>query len=96
MASQNPPDPNNVRPIRRESTIKSLTKKARTLTIGSSSTAEEVPEDKAVKQASCSAYLLNWEEKVRPFLKERYPELKANYETKHVGCSSHWNSFAVC
>ena len=85
MASQPPPDPNNLQPIRRESTIKKLTTKARTLTIGKSNAEEDAPTDKAVKQAWCSAYRLNWEERVRPFLEGKYPELKAEYETKHVG-----------
>lgn len=84
MASQTPPDPDNQRPIRRESTLSKLTKTARTLTIGSSHAAEEVPEEK-VKQASCAAYLLRWEEKLKPFLEKRYPDLKAKYDTKHVG-----------
>lgn len=43
-----------------------------------------MPEEK-VKQASCSAYLLRWEEKLKPFLQKRYPDFKAKYDTKHVG-----------
>jgi len=46
--------------------------------------AADVSTEKAVKQACCSANRLNWEEKIRHF-PEKYPEIKAEYEKKHVG-----------
>jgi hypothetical protein len=85
MASQIPPDPNNVRPIRRESTMERLTNKAaRALTIGSKHAAEEVPEEEDAKLMYYPIYLLRWEEKLRPFLEKKYPELKARYEKRDV------------
>jgi hypothetical protein len=84
MASQSPPDQDDVRPIRRESsTIQRLGKKARTLTIGSAH-AKEVPEEDEVRQESYPIYHLRWEQKLKPFLEKRYPELKARYENKDV------------
>jgi hypothetical protein len=84
MASQDSPDPNDVRPIRRESTIQKLQKKARTLTIGSSHAAKVVPEEEEVQQECYPTYHLRWEEKLKPFLEKRYPKLKAKYEQKNV------------
>jgi hypothetical protein len=96
MDSHTPPDPDNLQPIRRESTFQKVTKKARTLTIGSSHAAEEVPEEK-VRQAWCSAYRLRWEEKLKPFLEKKYPDLKDKYDTKHVCQPRATNfSFAAC
>jgi hypothetical protein len=86
MALPIPPDPNNGGPIRRASTIERLTKKARTLTIGSKHAAEEVPEEEEAKPMCYSIYLLRWEEKLKPFLEEKYPELKARYEKRNVRC----------
>jgi hypothetical protein len=84
MASQTPPGPNNSGPpIRRESTIKSLAKKARTLTIGSNHSKEAPPEEE-LTQESYAIYHLRWEEKLRPFLKRKFPDLSEKYGDSDV------------
>ena len=83
MPSTDPPDPNAGRPIRRESTIKSiksLATKARTLTIGKSQAEKHVPDEEELRQESYPTYLLRWDEKLKPFLVAKFPELMERYK----------------
>ncbi|RFU24655.1 hypothetical protein B7463_g11682, partial [Scytalidium lignicola] len=83
MASQTPPSPNTVRPIRQDSRNRSWRISARSLTIGSQH-AEEATESGGPGQESYPIYRLRWEEKLKPFLEAKYPELKARYEHPSV------------
>jgi hypothetical protein len=87
MASTDPPDPSAGRPIRRESTMKSiknLAMKARTLTIGKTQAEKDMPGVEELRQESYPTYLLRWDDKLKPFLVAKFPELKERYQGRDV------------
>lgn len=73
--------------MRRESTMKSiknLATKARTLTIGKTQAEKDIPDVEDLRQESYPTYLLRWDEKLKPFLVAKFPELKEQYNGRDV------------
>ncbi|XMA11906.1 hypothetical protein WAI453_004697 [Rhynchosporium graminicola] len=64
--------------------IKSMATRRRTVTIGKSRALEDETEEAEVRQESFPIYELSWAKKLKPFLVQRFPQLKDKYQGSDV------------